>query len=77
VVICGKHTVDGETAQVGPEIAELLDIPHVAGAAKIRWSEDHTRHVIGIQRAGAIVAVNKDPALARGSKKSLRATLSG
>lgn len=37
LVICGKYTVDGETAQVGPEIAELLDIPHVSGARKLTW----------------------------------------
>jgi electron transfer flavoprotein alpha subunit len=43
VVICGKYTVDGETAQVGPEIAELLGIPHVSGATKITWSEDRAR----------------------------------
>jgi electron transfer flavoprotein beta subunit len=29
VVICGKQTTDGDTAQVGPEIAEFLNIPHV------------------------------------------------
>src|SRR5262249_5713378 len=39
VILCGKHTVDGETAQVGPELAELLDVPHVAGAGKITWGE--------------------------------------
>jgi hypothetical protein len=33
LVICGKHTVDGETAQVGPEVAELLGVPHVSGKA--------------------------------------------
>ena len=43
VVLCGKYTVDGETAQVGPEVAELLGIPHVAGASKLTWSEDGTR----------------------------------
>lgn len=30
LIICGKQTTDGDTAQVGPELAELLDIPHVA-----------------------------------------------
>lgn len=30
LIICGEKTVDGDTGQVGPEIAELLDIPHVA-----------------------------------------------
>lgn len=29
VVICGKQTTDGDTAQVGPEMAEFLGIPHV------------------------------------------------
>ncbi len=29
LIICGKQTTDGDTAQVGPEIAELLNIPHV------------------------------------------------
>jgi electron transfer flavoprotein beta subunit len=28
LVICGKQTTDGDTAQVGPEIAEFLGIPH-------------------------------------------------
>lgn len=35
LVICGKMTTDGDTAQVGPEIAEFLGIPHVANARKI------------------------------------------
>lgn len=29
LVICGKQTTDGDTAQVGPELAENLTIPHV------------------------------------------------
>lgn len=29
LVICGKQTTDGDTAQVGPEVAEFLGIPHV------------------------------------------------
>jgi len=35
VIICGKQAIDGDTAQVGPEIAEFLDIPHVAYVRKI------------------------------------------
>lgn len=30
LILCGKQAIDGDTAQVGPEIAEFLDIPHVA-----------------------------------------------
>ncbi|MCX7794715.1 MAG: electron transfer flavoprotein subunit beta/FixA family protein, partial [Thermodesulfovibrionales bacterium] len=35
IVICGKQAIDGDTAQVGPELAEFLDIPHVAYVRKI------------------------------------------
>ncbi|MGL4910046.1 MAG: electron transfer flavoprotein subunit beta/FixA family protein [Cetobacterium sp.] len=35
LIICGKQTTDGDTAQVGPELAEFLDIPHVANVRKI------------------------------------------
>lgn len=30
LVICGKQAVDGDTAQVGPGIAQRLGLPHVA-----------------------------------------------
>jgi len=30
LIICGKQTTDGDTAQVGPALAEYLGIPHVA-----------------------------------------------
>lgn len=30
LIICGRQTTDGDTAQVGPEMAESLNIPHVA-----------------------------------------------
>jgi electron transfer flavoprotein beta subunit len=35
LIICGKQTTDGDTAQVGPEMAEFLGIPHVANVRKI------------------------------------------
>lgn len=35
LIICGKQTTDGDTAQVGPEMAEYLDIPHVANVIEI------------------------------------------
>lgn len=36
LIFCGKQAIDGDTAQVGPEIAELLGLPHVAYVKKIR-----------------------------------------
>lgn len=35
LIICGKQTTDGDTAQVGPEMAENLGIPHVANVRRI------------------------------------------
>ena len=36
LVICGEKTIDGDTAQVGPEVAEFLGVPHVAYVEEIR-----------------------------------------
>jgi electron transfer flavoprotein beta subunit len=35
LILCGKQTTDGDTAQVGPEIAEYLGLPHVSNVRKI------------------------------------------
>ncbi len=35
LILCGKQTTDGDTAQVGPEMAEYLGIPHVANVKAI------------------------------------------
>lgn len=35
LILCGKQTTDGDTAQVGPEISEWLNIPCVSNVAKI------------------------------------------
>lgn len=35
LVLCGRHSIDAETSQVGPEIAEMLGLPQVSAAQKI------------------------------------------
>ncbi|ADK80238.1 electron transfer flavoprotein subunit beta/FixA family protein [Sediminispirochaeta smaragdinae] len=35
IVLCGNESVDGATEQVGPQVAELLDIPHICNATDI------------------------------------------
>lgn len=35
LIICGKQAIDGDTAQVGPEMAEHLGIPQITYVAKI------------------------------------------
>jgi len=40
LIICGKQTMDGDTAQVGPEIAEKLGVPIVTYVSQIKKIED-------------------------------------
>ena len=35
LIICGKQTTDGDTAQIGPAIAEHLSLPHTAWVSEI------------------------------------------
>jgi len=44
LVICGKQAIDGDTAQVGPEIAELLGIPQICYVRDIDVSDDE-KHI--------------------------------
>ena len=47
IIICGKQAIDGDTAQVGPETAEFLGIPHISYVRRI---EDVERNSIRVQR---------------------------
>ena len=40
LIICGKQTTDGDTAQVGPEMAELLGLPSAAGITEILEADE-------------------------------------
>jgi electron transfer flavoprotein alpha/beta subunit len=37
VIICGRNSTDAETGQVGPEIAELLGLPHISQVRKLAY----------------------------------------
>lgn len=39
LILCGKQAIDGDTAQVGPEIAEHLGVPQVTYAAKLDYAD--------------------------------------
>ena len=45
LILCGKQTTDGDTAQVGPEIAEMLGIAHVANVTQIEAHSSGALHV--------------------------------
>ncbi|MDP3012763.1 MAG: electron transfer flavoprotein subunit beta/FixA family protein [Candidatus Subteraquimicrobiales bacterium] len=40
LIVCGKQTMDGDTAQVGPELAHFLDISYVAYVKKVEEIKD-------------------------------------
>ncbi len=40
LILCGRQTTDGDTAQVGPAIAEHMGIPHAAWVSRIEASGD-------------------------------------
>ncbi len=48
IVFCGRQAIDGDTAQVGPQIAEHLDIPQITYAAAIDYDAD--REVLIVRR---------------------------
>ncbi len=42
IVLCGKQAIDGDTAQVGPGVAQFLDVPQVTFVRKLEVSADGT-----------------------------------
>ena len=40
LIICGRNSADGDTGQVGPEIAELMGLPHISSVRKLDLSDD-------------------------------------
>lgn len=40
IIFCGKQAIDGDTAQVGPEIAEHLDYPQITYAIEVEAADN-------------------------------------
>lgn len=69
LIFCGKQAIDGDTAQVGPELAAFLDIPHVAWARKLIFTEsgllqverllDHGYDLVEVQLPALITVVKE------------------
>lgn len=63
IIICGKQATDGDTAQVGPGIAEMLNIPHIAYVKKIQDINEKTIKVERMMEDGYDVIESPVPAL--------------
>ncbi len=44
LVLCGRMATDGDTAQVGPMLAEFLGVPHAADVSEIEEIDERARH---------------------------------
>lgn len=74
LVVCGKMAVDGDTAQIGPELAGALDVPCVAdvqrvcgladGVLTLERATDAGREVVEVGLP-AVITVAKDAAQLR------------
>lgn len=42
LILCGKMATDGDTAQIGPELAEQLGVPHVTDVTALLEAGEHS-----------------------------------
>jgi electron transfer flavoprotein beta subunit len=52
IIFCGKQTTDGDTAQVGPAIAEHMGIPHAAWVSALELSDGG---IVAVQQLQEVV----------------------
>lgn len=74
LIICGKQAIDGDTAQVGPSLAEKLGVPHLTNVQQIKEIDGQRIQCLRLTDAGyetvelqlpALITVVKDINLPR------------
>jgi electron transfer flavoprotein beta subunit len=63
LVLCGKQAIDGDTAQVGPELAEQLGVPFVGFVRRVREADTNRVVVERMTEEGAEVVEAPLPAV--------------
>ena len=63
IIICGRQTMDGDTGQVGPELAEMLEMPFVAYVSQIEEIADGQMRVRRMVEEGHEVIETPLPAV--------------
>src|SRR5262249_51318200 len=48
LILCGRNSVDADTGQVGPELAQLLDLPFATGVKEVELAVDDDRGPVAI-----------------------------
>ena len=69
MIFCGKQAIDGDTAQVGPQIAENLDLPQITYGLTCEVKGDEL-HVLKETEDGKEIVAAKFPCLATFTKPS-------
>lgn len=62
IIFCGRQAIDGDTAQVGPQIAEKLEIPQITYAGEIK-KEGNTLTVKRLLEDGYMTVQVQTPCL--------------
>lgn len=68
LVLCGQQTTDGDTAQVGPSVAALLNLPHVSFVKALRdqgttilvESVTNDDHILAQVKKPCLLTIDKD-----------------
>ena len=55
LILCGQQAIDGDTGQVGPELAELLGVPCVTGVGRIATASRDSVRVERLMEDGRYV----------------------
>lgn len=63
IIICGKQAIDGDTAQVGPEMAEFLNIPHISYVRRIEAIQPDSIRVQRLMDEGYDIVESSLPVL--------------
>ena len=63
IILCGKQAIDGDTAQVGPEMADFLGIPHISYVRKIEEVKEASLRVQRMMDEGYDIVESSLPVL--------------
>jgi electron transfer flavoprotein beta subunit len=72
LILCGMRTTDGDTGQVGPQLAEELDLPHISAVEKVEREKDLFRVERVSDGFREIVEVSTPALLTISSKTAVR-----
>jgi electron transfer flavoprotein beta subunit len=69
LILCGEKTVDGDTGQIGPAVAERLGIPHLAFVSELTEVTDSSVVAVMETASGSLKVEAGFPLLVAGTKE--------